>query len=252
MSNNKETGPDWKRQAKPREQTTSETGARIMEAAERLCGELGLEAVSVRDIAAEAAVNLSAINYHFGTRVNLLLAILRARGRELERERDALLAEVMLKDPPDLREVLRALLTPLARWRTPGQGRRSALQFLCRALTTAEPELKEQIDAGVLGFRRFAELLHRAVPHLTMEEVYWRLHFTMSIEHMNYWDVERLKLLSNGSCRAERLDESLERAIDFAAAGFLAPSRDFGPSARTTTHTRPARSVTQKATKSAR
>src|SRR5580698_9167862 len=49
----------------------------IMDAAERLCAERGLEAVSVRDIVAEAGVNLASINYYFGSRNNLLVAILK-------------------------------------------------------------------------------------------------------------------------------------------------------------------------------
>ena len=214
---------------------SADTRDRIIDATERLCGERGLEAVSVRDIAEAAAVNLSAINYHFGSRVKLLLAVLQSRTAELDEERRALLDQAGASDPPDLRAVLRALLMPLARWRTPDRGRKSALQFLCRALTTAEPELKKQIDGGVAGFRRVVQLLQRCVPQLDFEEVCWRLHFTMSIAHMNYWDVERLKILSDGRCHPEDLDESLERAVDFAVAGFLAPVRRFPTQAGGTT-----------------
>jgi hypothetical protein len=59
--------------------------------------------------------------------------------------------------------------------------------------------LKTEIDAGVLGFREVVELVRRALPNLSFEEVCWRFHFMMSIEHMNFWDVGRLQLLSGGS-----------------------------------------------------
>ena len=199
----------------------------ILEAAERLCGERGLEAVSVREIAAEAGVNLSAINYYFGSRINLLVTIFKTRVAELDAERRALLDQQASSPTPDLREVLRAVLMPLARWRTVQSNRRAALQFICRALTTAEPELKSMIDAGVVGFRDVIVLLQRALPHLSFEELCWRFHFMMSIEHMNFWDVGRLQLLSEGKCRSDDLNESLERAVDFAAAGFTAPVRAF-------------------------
>jgi len=199
----------------------------ILEAAERLCGERGLEAVSVREIAAEAGVNLSAINYYFGSRINLLVTIFKTRVAELDEERRALLGTAALAPTPDLREVLRAVLMPLARWRNAQSNRRAALQFICRALTTAEPELKSLIDSGVVGFRDVVLLLQRALPQLSFEELCWRFHFMMSIEHMNFWDVGRLQLLSDGKCRSDDLNESLERAVDFAAAGFMAPVRTF-------------------------
>ena len=120
---------------------------------------------------------------------------------------------------------MRAVLLPLARGRHPDSSRNAALQFITRALTTAIPELKKQIDDGVLGFRSIIDLLQRALPELSREELCWRFHFMMSIEHMNVWDVERLRLLSDGLCNAAEGDEALERAVDFAVAAFLAPVR---------------------------
>jgi hypothetical protein len=113
-------------------------------------------------------------------------------------------------------------MAPLARWRTPGSNRSAALMFLSRALTAATPELKAQIDGGVVGFRKVIDLLQRALPAMDRTEICWRFHFMMSIEHMNVWDVERLQILSEGRCNAEDGVESLERAVDFAVAGFLA------------------------------
>ena len=220
--------PKSGRESGPRRKRASEPGDPrivILEAAERLCGDRGLEAVSLREIAAEAGVNLSAINYYFRSRVNLLMTILTTRAAELEEERRQLLDHAAKSPTPDLRELLRAMLTPLARWRMPASNRHAALQFLCRALTTSEPELKTQIDAGVLGFRDVITLFQRALPNLSFEEVCWRFHFMMSIEHMNVWDVSRLQMLSDGRCRADNLEESLERAVDFAEAGFTAPVR---------------------------
>jgi AcrR family transcriptional regulator len=197
----------------------------IMDAAERLCAERGLEAVSVRDIVAEANVNLSAINYYFGSRNNLLVSILKRRGAEIEAEREELLAAAAKKKPPDLREIVRAMMTPLARWRAPDSPRWHALQFLARALSASIPEIKKQADLGVANFRPVIDLLARAVPHLSRDELCWRFHFMMSIEHMNQWDIERLQILSEGHCGGGDPEEELERAIDFVVAGFDAPPR---------------------------
>ena len=218
-----------RRQRPARRAAASATGsgqrAAILDAAERLCGERGLEAVSVREIAAAARVNLAAINYYFGSRQNLLVSIFKTRGAEIEAEREALLAPLLAEPTPDLRAILRAMLQPLARWRVPDSPRRPALQFLCRALTAADLNIRGEVDSGVSRFRHIIPALQRALPHLSVEEVCWRFHFMMSIEHMNPWDVDRLKVLSAGRCRADDFEESLTRAIDFAEAGFLAPAR---------------------------
>lgn len=197
----------------------------IFETAERLCGEQGLEAVSVRDIAAAAQVNLAAVNYYFGSRSNLLLEIVRTRGAELGAERKRLVEEFHSNTPMELRPLLKAIIAPLWQWRRPGSGRQSALMFMSRALLTAVPEIKREIDGGVVKFNNYIEMIHKLMPKLSKAEICWRFHFMMAIEHMNIWDDQRLKLLSAGSCKTEDHDEALERAIDFAVAGFMAPAR---------------------------
>ena len=47
--------------------------------------------MSVRDIVQVAGVNLAAVSYYFGSKSELLLAVFRARAKELNRERLALL-----------------------------------------------------------------------------------------------------------------------------------------------------------------
>ena len=207
---------------------TNDPRTLIMDAAERLCAERGLEAVSVRDIVGEAKVNLAAINYYFGSRNKLLVAILKRRTTEIEAERQELLAEAARKTPPELREIVRAVMRPLARWRAPDSPRRHALQFLSRALTASLPELKQETEVGVERFRAVVDLLARALPHLSRDEICWRFHFMMSIEHMNQWDTERLQTLSDGRCGGKDETEELERAVDFVVAGFMAPVRAAG------------------------
>lgn len=55
----------------------SDARTRLLEAAERLFADRGLEATSVRDLAREARVNVAAVNYYFGSKENLYLEALR-------------------------------------------------------------------------------------------------------------------------------------------------------------------------------
>ncbi|MFE6164170.1 TetR/AcrR family transcriptional regulator [Streptomyces sp. NPDC056486] len=94
------------------ERPTSTSDARsrrrrqIAEAVWRIAAERGLDAASMREIAAEAGVSLRVVQYHFGSKHELLVAALHLLHRENER-----LARARIRfDPADLRGVLSALL----------------------------------------------------------------------------------------------------------------------------------------------
>lgn len=60
------------------QQPTQETKERLVTAAGRLFADLGFTAVSLREIAAEAGVHFSLVNYHFGSKRELYRAALTA------------------------------------------------------------------------------------------------------------------------------------------------------------------------------
>ena len=67
------------------------TKERILDAAEGLFMEHGFEATSLRSITAAAAVNLAAVNYHFGSKDELFQAVLTRRLDPMNQRRVALL-----------------------------------------------------------------------------------------------------------------------------------------------------------------
>jgi AcrR family transcriptional regulator len=87
------------------------TGDRLIEVAERLFAEHGLDGVSLRQIAADAGTsNNSAVRYHFGSKEALVTAIIEYRLPHLVQRRELLAAR---SDPGDLRSVLEAHLLPI-------------------------------------------------------------------------------------------------------------------------------------------
>jgi hypothetical protein len=121
-----------------------------------------------------------------------------------------------------VRDIIRAVLQPINQLRKPG--REASLQFFSLALVCPLPDLKNAIDAGVAGFDRVVKLLQRALPHLTHDDICWRLHFTIKISQETQMDAERLGIMSKGDCDHDDADEALARAIAFAEAAFLAPA----------------------------
>src|SRR6188768_3145944 len=88
----------------------SATKAQILEAAIRLFGNRSFDAVSLRDITAAAKANLGAVNYHFGSKLNLIREVLKALASPINEQRIAALSEyeASLKGAqPDLETVIR-------------------------------------------------------------------------------------------------------------------------------------------------
>src|ERR1017187_9526216 len=92
-----------------------DTRQKILDAAERLFGEQGYVATSLRHIIAEAGVNLAAIHYHFGSKEELLDQLVMRKAGPVNEERLALLDHYEAEAgamPVPVDKILRAFLEP--------------------------------------------------------------------------------------------------------------------------------------------
>src|SRR3954468_21880824 len=87
----------------------------VLDAAERLFAERGIEAVSLRDVSAAAGQrNHSAAQYHFGDRQGLVAAVFDRRMRVVGERRHALLDELEANgDASDTDAIVAAIVVPL-------------------------------------------------------------------------------------------------------------------------------------------
>lgn len=201
------------------------TKAAVFCAAERLFALHGFQNVSVRDITADAGVNLASVNYHFGSKDALLFEIFRRRTAELNRERARMLHEAndRHQGSPPVREILEALFSPPLRWGSANSDRRISVQFIIRSRSEGTEEMREALAKDVSHLARFADALIKARPDLPRETVYWRLHFCLGMVHNNrFAEFDRLHVLSDGATREGDTEGLLKRMLDFAEAGFLA------------------------------
>ena len=202
-----------------------------MDAAERLFATHGFEATSLRAITGEADVNLGAVNYHFATKDDLIVAVLTRRMRPINNERLALLDRLEAeagKKPLEVEQILGALFRPVLELLTGSTcaGGRSFLRLLGQVL--AEPgdylvplikeEFAEKMD-------RFTAALSRALPGLSKQEIYWKLHFATGAFVHTVARSQILELMSHGKCRLSDIDATLAHIVTFCAAGFRATDK---------------------------
>jgi AcrR family transcriptional regulator len=204
------------------------TRDRVCNAAERLFGENSFSNTSLRQITAEAGVNLAAVNYHFGSKEDLYREVLQRRLRPMNAERLTLLtqAEQLAGDQPvPVRAVLDTFIRPLLRRAVDAAaGGRWFLRLISRDLTDPLPFIRDEIARELEPLvARYTHALGQARPDLPRSELFWRMQFAIgailyTAAHQH--DVERL---SQGLCRSDDLDGCIRRLVDFCTAGLDAP-----------------------------
>ena len=143
---------------------------KLLDCAERLFAEHGLEGVSLRAINAEAGLSPAALHYHFGTQQALVEALLdRQMPALMERRRRLLDALDDRPEPPTTRDVLSALIRPQVELLA--EGGESGLRYMrlihrLQADGDLDPQFVMERWPG--GVDRLVPLLRKASPSLPL------------------------------------------------------------------------------------
>jgi len=125
------------------DQTHAETRENLLEVAERLFAEHGLDAVSMRQINREAGQrNTSSIHYYFGTREAVIEAVLERRMSAINEQRLALIADLKAAGKEDgLQDLVAAYIQPLAAQIGSRRGSNAYVRFLAQAYASSEIDI---------------------------------------------------------------------------------------------------------------
>lgn len=196
------------------------TRRRIIATAERLFGRNGIDGVSIREIATAAKVNSAATFYHFGTKGDLVAAILKVRAAEL-RELSVPIGSAMAETPPSVRQIVEALVRPMVAMgknyaafiaavtnhpqyqRLGGKEFENESRLLLEQFKRAAPQLSAEMAASRLATAQV--LTMQALGNLRQRIAYWRRHLDPGAE----------------------IDD-VEALIDFIAGGLIAPTSECG------------------------
>jgi AcrR family transcriptional regulator len=204
---------------------SDQTRTAILAAAERLYAERGFGDVTLRDIVAEANVNLAAVNYHFGSKDELIAELFVTRSLALNRERlrELRAAEESGSGRADIADVLRALVGPTLRGCLgPERERSTAARFMIRASIESVPPIRRIRNREIDHLRKFIVAMRRALPDRSEVELYWGLHFALAMAQQTVRDSERLTKLSEGKCDLNDVEGVIARVVDVAVMGLTA------------------------------
>jgi AcrR family transcriptional regulator len=193
-----------------------DTKTRILDAAEKLFGENGFDATSLRDITTEADVNLAAVNYHFQSKESLIEAVIMRTAGPVNDKRIAMLEAA--GPNPTIEQLIEAFVGPVLE-----KDYEPMAPLMARVLSSPDVMkrlLKQHMETLS---RRFAEGVGKALPELSPAEVMWRIHFTAGAMAHTVTRAPILRDLFGGTLEFHDRKLLIARLVRFAAAGFRAP-----------------------------
>jgi len=203
------------------------TKNKILDAAEYLFADKGFNGTSLREITSQAEVNLAAVNYHFGSKKELIKAVMSRYMNELSPRLESSL-QVLCdnKQKPTLVDVFSAFIEPLLSLnKYKENGTSNFLQLLGRGYTDSQGFLRWFLTTQYPNvISNFVTAVQKAYPELTPEEMFWRLHFTMGTVVFTMSSSDALIDIAESDFD-KKMDIAgvIRQVIPYVAAGVAAP-----------------------------
>lgn len=211
----------------------------ILDAAEHLFAQQGHDNTSMRQITATANVNLSAVNYHFGSKDGLVQAVFQRRLAALNQERLAILDDLENQakgQPLKPSQIVEAFFGPLVRYATgTDHNHKAFVPLLERNMSDPGGFIRTLfVDEHTGILERFKHALLKSLPDVPEEEIIWRFHFMLGATSYAISGADVLRLVMNWpepehSDHAADTQKLLARLMSFLLGGLRAPLPSDGP-----------------------
>lgn len=216
---------------------------RLIQAAEFVFADKGVEKATLREITSLAEVNLAAVSYYFGSKSDLALAVFdqlstRLNERRLVDLKATLSAASKAGQPPDLRLVLAVFIRPYVE--TGKSGKLFARLIMQHRVAPSELTMaivRRHFDPMA---KRFIHAISQAAPHLDPSELFWRYVFMIGTVVYSVADLgvsDRTALRSEGRVDISNDAAFREAMINFLIGGMMwnanAAAKAVKPAART-------------------
>ena len=198
---------------------------RLLDAAEELFCEHGFEGTSIRDIAAVAGCNIAAVNYYFGGKENLYVAVWRRHLHIMRQARVASIEKIMSQQDsePSLEELLtsyaNAFVEPLVDKKTGGRFMRLMAREMVDKHLPQNIFLEEMIIPVMTALQ---QALMRICPGLT--EVNAQLTILSLVGQLVHTTIAETMLEQSDNLEILKFDltEVVKHIVKFSAAGIRA------------------------------
>ncbi|WP_076413837.1 TetR/AcrR family transcriptional regulator [Shewanella sp. UCD-KL12] len=205
----------------------SDTKIRILDAAEKLFAERGFSETSLRLITSKAEVNLASVNYHFGSKKELIRAVL---ARYLDVFMPAASSEIVSLQAADknasLNDIFSTLVKPLLDLnQLRSEGTRTFLQLLGRGYIESQGHLRWFITTHYgQHLTQFVKAVADSAPHIPPAEMFWRLHFTLGTVVFTMASADALTEIAAADFDEHNdIEAVIRKVIPYLSAGVAVP-----------------------------
>jgi AcrR family transcriptional regulator len=203
---------------------TPDTRSQILDAAEHLFAEHGYRGTSIRAITTLAGANLAAVGYHFGSKAELMAAVVRRVVEPIVAAQCAGLDALLARTPdPPVGDLVEAFAGPLFDGMPAGdEGGARRSRLIVTILSDPAEEARSWTGTAEDSVReRYFTAFARALPGLSTEELSFRMRGIFAVTA-----VDRLQVHQRPTpgCEVPVTGEAARRwAIAFLTAAMSAP-----------------------------
>jgi AcrR family transcriptional regulator len=193
------------------------TRRRLVDAAERLFAERGIDAVSLREITAAAEVrNATALQYHFGDRAGIVRAVLAKHHGDIEAHRHRRLDDYQSYPDGDLRTLVGAFVRPAASKLSDPDGGRAWLRVMAQVVNRPDLDRRDAPDRSPDdSVDRWRSLVAEHLPEVAVR----RLHRRFTAIRITHVELARRA----AQPPARRDDLFISHLVDLVTAVLSAP-----------------------------
>ena len=200
--------------------SSKDTKEKILDVAERLFAENGFAGTSLRNIIGEAEVNLSAVNYHYGSKEELFRAVVARIAKSVVKGQLERLAQCEAnKDNPSVEDILEAFIAPpLQIVLSSGERSTYCARFMgrCRVEPDSIRNIAEEEFHG--SQKAFLDAFGRALPDFSRNELAWKLDLVIAVLVRTLSEAKKPNALIQNTS-PEHLQAVALKLVGFLASG---------------------------------
>ena len=200
------------------------TKMRLLDVSARLFAESGFDSVSLRLITENAEANLAAVNYHFGSKEELITAVVEKLVGPVNQRRLALLRKINLDISGACESIVEAFIDPVIQAASRGD---EEDQRYCKLMSRCIASRDERVTSLVLRqfpevLAKFVDALRSVCPWISSDEAHMRIMFMAGAMAHSLFHHDKLVMISEGRCEIASLDGLRDELVQFISAGMSA------------------------------
>lgn len=210
----------------------SDTVEKILHAATVLFAERGFAETSLRTITGMADVNLAAVNYHFGSKKELIQAVFARFLKPYCEEIDCCIEDLLSRKEegyqPNINDLLDCMFRTLLKATSKiNEDPQRFMRLLSLAYTQSQEHLRHYLVNNFgTTYHRFHGLFKQAMPELNPVEAFWKMYFMLGSAVFTLSSHDSIRSILNSDYD---LDSSIEETIELlipAMANMLKSSNE--------------------------